>query len=86
LDPDIYQRAKRIVYAQYKKHSAYRSGALVKKYKQLGGRYKDSGREGPLGRGKLKQWFEEKWKDVGNREYPVYRPTVRVNKDTPLTV
>lgn len=46
LDPDIYERAKKIVYAQYKKPSAYRSGALVKKYKQLGGRYKDTGEGG----------------------------------------
>jgi len=56
LDPDIYEKAKKIVYAQYKKPSAYRSGALVKKYTELGGRYKDttSGRE-------LKRWFKEKW-------------------------
>ncbi len=39
LDPDIYARAKDIVYKQYKKASAYRSGALVKKYKEMGGRY-----------------------------------------------
>ena len=39
LDKDIYQKAKTIVYDQYKKASAYRSGALVRKYKELGGRY-----------------------------------------------
>jgi hypothetical protein len=27
-----------------------------------------------------------KWKDVGNKAYPVYRPTIRVNKYTPLTI
>jgi hypothetical protein len=39
LDKDIYEKAKTIVYAQYRKASAYRSGALVRKYKDLGGRY-----------------------------------------------
>jgi hypothetical protein len=34
----------------------------------------------------LKRWFKEKWKDIGHKSYPVYRPTVRVNKNTPFTV
>jgi len=34
----------------------------------------------------LRRWFKEKWQDVGNKEYPVYRPTIRVNKKTPLTI
>ncbi len=38
-NPSLYERAKKIVYAQYSKPSAYRSGALVKKYKELGGTY-----------------------------------------------
>jgi hypothetical protein len=81
LDPELYERAKSIVYKQYPKHSAYRSGKLVQKYKELGGRY--SGKKTSDG---LKTWFREKWTDVGNKEYPVYRPTKRVNKDTPLTL
>ncbi len=39
LDKNIYEKAKTIVYAQYRKASAYRSGALFRKYKELGGRY-----------------------------------------------
>jgi hypothetical protein len=35
---------------------------------------------------KLEQWYQERWADVGHKDYPVYRPTVRVNKTTPLTV
>ncbi len=81
LDPDIYERAKKIVYAQYSKPSAYRSGALVKKYKELGGRY-----AGKKSTGNLTRWFKEDWKDVGNKEYPVYRPTKRISAKTPLTV
>ena len=37
IDKELYEIAKQIVYKQYKKASAYRSGALVKKYKELGG-------------------------------------------------
>lgn len=80
-DKALYEKAKAKVYAIYKKPSAYRSGALVKEYKRLGGTY--SGEKTKMG---LTAWFREKWKDVGKKDYPVYRPTVRVNKDTPLTV
>jgi len=81
IDKKLYEKAKEIVYKQYEKPSAYRSGALVKKYKELGGKYKDDDKEKPL-----KRWFQEKWSDVGKKDYPVYRPTKRINKNTPLTV
>lgn len=80
VNKKLYEKAKSIVYPRYKKPSAYRSGALVKLYKEMGGKYKDKGEK------KLARWFNEKWKDVGNEEYPVYRPTKRITKDTPLTV
>jgi hypothetical protein len=84
-NPKLYERAKKIVYNQYTKPSAYRSGALVKKYKELGGTYKpDDKAEKPL-----KRWFSEKWEDVNptktKTSYPVYRPTVRVSEKTPKT-
>lgn len=81
LNPKLYEKARTIVYSQYPKHSAYRSGQLVKKYKELGGQY---GGEKP--KGNLTAWFKEEWKDIGGKEYPVFRPTKRVNKNTPLTV
>lgn len=81
-NPDLYEKAKEIVYKQYPKHSAYRSGQLVKKYKELGGTY--SGKK-PTKTG-IARWFKEEWADIGNKEYPVYRPTKRVSKETPLTV
>ncbi len=80
-DKAIYEKAKKEVYAMYTKPSAYRSGMLVKRYKELGGTY--SGKKTKMG---LTAWFKSKWMDVGGKEYPVYRPTVRVNKATPLTV
>jgi len=85
IDHHLYEKAKSIVYARYSKPSAYRSGALVKKYKELGGRYADDGRQATLGR-----WFAEQWTDVNPTKkrgtYPVYRPTVRVSDQTPLTL
>ena len=80
LDEALYARVKAEADKKYKKHSAYKSGWVVKRYKELGGRYKGE----PAG---LKRWFAEKWQDVGSKEgdYPLYRPTKRVSKDTPKT-
>jgi hypothetical protein len=87
LDKDIYEKAKTIVYAQYRKASAYRSGALVRKYKDLGGRYSN---EINKKKASLTRWFKEKWTDVNpmknKTSYPVYRPTVRITRKMPLTV
>lgn len=77
----LYEKVKKEADAIYKKPSAYKSGWIVKRYKQLGGKYIDDGKERSL-----KRWFEEKWEDVGGKDYPVYRPTKRVSKKTPLTV
>lgn len=63
----------------YKKPSAYKSGYIVRLYKKLGGTYTDDGKKKPLER-----WYKERWSDVGGKDYPVYRPTVRVTKETPL--
>ena len=81
IDKDLYEKAKEQIYSVYKKPSAYRSGALVKRYKELGGRYRDDDKPKDL-----KRWISEEWTDVGGLDYPVYRPTKRVNKNTPLTV
>jgi hypothetical protein len=86
INKELYEKAKEIVYKQYSKPSAYRSGALVKKYKSMGGKYKDDDKK----QRPLADWFKEDWRDVNPNEtktsYPVYRPTKRVNKATPLTV
>ena len=81
LDKDLYNYVKSEADKIYKKSSAYKSGYIVKRYKELGGRYKNDDKEK-----KLKRWFSEEWTDIGNKEYPVFRPTVRVNKNTPLTI
>jgi hypothetical protein len=79
-DPDIYKVAKKIADETYDKPSAYKSGFIVKKYKDLGGTYSEDGQPK-----NLKRWFKENWKDVAGLNYPVYRPTKRVSKKTPLT-
>jgi len=79
LDEELYEKVKQYANSIYSKPSAYKSGFIVKTYKMLGGEYKDDNKPK-----KLKQWFKESWKDVGDKAYPVYRPTIRVNKSTPL--
>jgi hypothetical protein len=79
LNKELYEKAKELVYPLYDKPSAFRSGAVIKKYKELGGEFKDDG-ERPLER-----WFKEEWKDIADKEYPVFRPTKRVSEDTTLT-
>lgn len=78
---ELYNYAKQLADEKYKKPSAYKSGYIVKKYKELGGTYTDDNKPK-----ELKRWFKETWKDIGDEEYPVYRPTKRISKDTPLTI
>ena len=80
-DPELYSLVKQYANLVYKKPSAYKSGYIVQLYKRLGGTYGSDNEPK-----KLKEWFEAKWVDVGQKDYPVYRPTKRVNKSTPLTV
>lgn len=80
-NPTLYNKVKRKANKIYEKPSAYKSGYIVKEYKRQGGRYLEDG--APKN---LKRWYEEQWIDVGNKSYPVFRPTKRINKMTPLTV
>ena len=88
-DPVLYARTKRYIYAKYPKHSAYRSGLLVQRYKKLGGTYTGAG-AGRRASAPLARWFRENWKsDTGRYGYTsrfsVYRPTKRISKATPRT-
>ena len=78
----LYEKVKKIANQIYDKSSAYKSGFIVKTYKSMGGKYSGSKKSTYP----LKIWFNENWQDIGNKEYPVYRPTIKVNKQTPLTV
>tara|TARA_R100001594_G_scaffold111122_1_gene145866 strand:- start:66 stop:413 length:348 start_codon:yes stop_codon:yes gene_type:complete len=81
----LYAKAK-AKYASMK-HSAYRSGLIVKEYKKLGGKYKG---DKPKKKG-LTRWFKEDWRtEKGKKTYKeggtIFRPTKRVTKDTPTTM
>jgi hypothetical protein len=81
LNKELYEAVKAKADKVYKKSSAYKSGYIVKLYKKLGGEYAEDNQPH-----NLERWFSEKWVDVGNKDYPVYRPTIRINEHTPLTV
>jgi len=59
LDKDIYTQAKRKIDMEHKKHSAYKSMAIIKEYKRLGGRIDE--RKSKKG---TKKWLDEKWKNL----------------------
>lgn len=75
----LYNKVKKYANEVYEKPSAYKSGFIVKKYKELGGTYIEDNKPKNLAR-----WFKEQWKDVGGLEYPVYRPTKKISAKTPL--
>ena len=81
-DTDLYNRVKKIADLIYDKPSAYKSGYIVKTYKKYGGEY-----EGTKDKDGLDRWFKEQWKDINDDDslYPTYRPTIRINKNTPIT-
>jgi len=95
INKEIYAKAKAAINQKYgTKTSAYRSMALVKKYKSMGGKYRDDG-----GSRKTTRWLNEKWvnlnakkegggyEECGKRgtsgKYPLCRPSKTVNSETP---
>lgn len=92
-DVNLYNNIKETVYKDIPKHSAYRSGILVRKYKSAFLK-KYGHTEAYLGTKKnnkgLSRWFKEDWKtEDGKKEYSkkgnIFRPTIKVNKNTPTT-
>lgn len=85
VDTALYEKIKKKVYKEIPKHSAYRSGIVVQRYKAAGGKYSGSREKGALNR-----WFKEDWRNQrGGKGYKrrgdVYRPTRRVSSKTPKT-
>lgn len=86
----LYNIVKEKIYKKYPKHSAYRSGILVQQYtksyeKKYNSKKAYKGKKNSEG---LKRWFKEEWKNQRNevgykKEGDIYRPTKRVNKNTP---
>jgi hypothetical protein len=92
-DAALYARVKSQVYRDIPKHSAYRSGIVVQKYKRAFKSKHKSGspyRAGSKRSGALSRWFRERWRnqrgEVGYKyKSDVYRPTRRVSRKTPRT-
>ena len=53
----LYDKIKKEIISKHPKHSAYRSGLIVKQYKEAGGTYEGTK---PTKTG-LKRWFSENW-------------------------
>jgi hypothetical protein len=95
-DEKLYKKIKNEIYLKYPKHSAYRSGLLVKSYKQAFSK-KYSNKKSPYIGNRpttkttgLKRWFAEDWRnqrgEVGYRSpSDVYRPTKKITSKTPVT-
>ena len=91
-DTKLYNKIKKKIYKDNPKHSAYRSGLLVKQYKkEFKKKYGDIepyiGKKTKKG---LSRWFAEEWLnqrgEVGYRfKSDIYRPTKRVTRKTPKT-
>ena len=90
-DDILYQKAKN-KYTDMK-HSAYKSGLVVKEYKRLFEIKYGSNKQpykGDKSKGNLTRWYKEKWRsDDGKKTYSnkssVFRPTVKVSSKTPTT-
>lgn len=102
LDRALYARAVAEASARFlAPTSIYRSAWIVRRYKELGGRYATA----PSPREGLARWFREQWVDLNRRRpdgtyapcgrpkatagtpgpYPLCRPTRRATAQTPRT-
>ena len=92
-DKKLYERVKKKVYKDIPKHSAYRSGILVQKYKESYKRKYGSRSQPYIGKrkgSKLKRWFDEDWRNQDGKvgyhsKSDIYRPRKRVTSRTPTT-
>ena len=93
-DQTLYNSIKVRVKREIPKHSAYRSGIIVQKYKKAFAKKYGSKKSPYKGRKTsargLKRWFLEKWRNQDGKvgyhsKSDIYRPTRRITKGTPVT-
>ena len=93
VDMTLYNKIKKKVKKDIPKHSAYRSGIIVQKYKKAFS--KKYGKKSPY-KGKktskkgLRRWFLEDWRNQDGKvgyhsKSDIYRPMKRITKNTPIT-
>ena len=92
VDKKLYERIKKEIFSKNPINSAYRSGLLVKTYKEkFRKKYGNkSAYTGNKSKAPLTRWYREEWKNqrggIGYKEKgDIYRPTKRITKDTPKT-
>jgi hypothetical protein len=93
-DLKLYEKIAKLIKKKYPKNSAYRSGLLVKKYKEEflkkhGKKKKPYTGKKPTKEG-ISRWFKENWtnqkgKTGYQKKSDVYRPNKRVTSKTPAT-
>ena len=90
-DKELYEKIKKEITAKYKP-SAYRSGMIVKRYKEeyFKKHKNNNAYTGSKENSNLKRWFDEKWLnqrgEVGyKKKGDVYRPTKKISNKTPTT-
>lgn len=96
LNKDLYEKAKKEADKIYKRHGLYKSAFIQKKYKELGGKYKNEKTSNKKG---INRWLkEEQWVEVlpylngekvvcGSSEGgKACRPLKRYNDKTPITL
>jgi len=93
-DQTLYNSIKARVKREIPKHSAYRSGIIVQKYKKAFAKKYGSKKSPYKGRKTsargLKRWFLEDWRNQDGKvgyhsKSDIYRPTHRITKGTPVT-
>lgn len=93
-DQTLYNSIKARVKREIPKHSAYRSGIIVQKYKKAFAKKYGSKKSPYKGRKTsargLKRWFLENWRNQDGKvgyhsKSDIYRPTRRITKGTPVT-
>ena len=93
LNPEIYKKARKIADKTYSRAGAFKSMFIVRKYKELGGKYKGKKEN------RLERWRKERWVSVADYlegktvvcgdpkiGANLCRPTKRISKDTPITI
>jgi hypothetical protein len=92
-DSNLYNKTKKYIYKKYPKHSAYRSGLLVQKYKSNFTKKYGNKKQPYIGsktrKKGLRRWFDEEWVnqrgEVGYKfKNDIYRPKNRITKNTPI--
>ena len=94
FDNKLYNKTKKYIYKKIPKHSAYRSGILVKTYKKNYAKKYGKKKNPYIGKKSKKKglarWFKEKWTnqrgEIGYKyKSDIYRPSKRITKKTPKT-